>query len=277
MKLKDIPNRLRAKLRENVERTLLPYPHVDVFFWRPLDGSLNFGDHLSRIVVEAAAATRSRRLDEATNRSHRMLGIGSVMHYAQPGDVVWGTGINGRPGQDRPGSLEIDVRAVRGPRTHEILRKLGLEVPEIFGDPALLLPRVLPGRFTPTFEKDVVFVPNLNDLAEHDPKVFGDVELITPYLPWNKVIERILSAKLVVSSSLHGIIVAEAYGVPARFVRFGAAESLFKYGDYYAGSGRETFEFATSVAQAIEMGGERPASFDADAMLGAFPFDLWND
>ncbi|MFX8106663.1 hypothetical protein ABTK92_20460, partial [Acinetobacter baumannii] len=63
MKLKDIPNRLRAKLRENVERTLLPYPHVDVFFWRPLDGSLNFGDHLSRIVVEAAAATRSRRLD----------------------------------------------------------------------------------------------------------------------------------------------------------------------------------------------------------------------
>ena len=41
-----------------------------------------------------------------------------------------------------------------------------------------------------------------------------------------------------VSSSLHGIVIAEAYGVPAVLVA-SSTEPVFKYEDYYAGTGRE--------------------------------------
>lgn len=271
-----IGQRAKLYLRDYFERTQFPFPHVELFYWRPTDGRLNFGDYLSRVVVDAMTATRGVRLEQETRQSHHMLAIGSVLHYAQPGTIVWGSGINGRPGQDKPGSTEIDVRAVRGPHTRAVLDGLGIKVPEIYGDPALLLPRLMPGRFRPTMVKEALFVPNLNDLAEHGEAAFNDTELVLPYLSWNRCIEEILKAKLVVASSLHGLIVAEAYGVPARMVRMGEAESLFKYRDYYAGTGRPDFKYATSVAEALDMGGERPAEFDADLLAGAFPFDLWD-
>ena len=55
------------------------------------------------------------------------------------------------------------------------------------------------------------------------------------------MVEFLLGCELVVSSSLHGIIFAEAFGVPARWwapPNGGAArtERAFKYQDYYAGA-----------------------------------------
>jgi pyruvyltransferase len=58
-------------------------------------------------------------------------------------------------------------------------------------------------------------------------------------------------------------------------VRLSELENLFKYNDYYAGSGREKFEYATSVHEALEMGGEKSIHFDDDRLLKAFPLDLW--
>jgi len=205
----------------------------------------------------------------------RMFAIGSVLHYARNGDVVWGSGVNGRPGQ---GDLNrrvqtLDVRAVRGPRTLEILRRRGITVPEVFGDPALLIPRLFPNRFHPTATKRWVFVPNLHDLSLIDHT--ADT-VVSPLGSWNRRIDAILEAELVLASSLHGIIVAEAFGIPARYVRLSSGESEFKYRDYYEGTGRFGIEFASSIDEGREMGGAARLNFDHRALMDAFPIDLWS-
>lgn len=249
----------------------LPYPHVALYYWRPLDGRVNFGDHLSRVVVSRVLAARGLTLDDEVARPSRLLAIGSILHFAQDGDVVWGSGINGKVPADSFTARALDVRAVRGPLTAEFLRRRGHPVPDVFGDPGLLVARLFADRFAPAPELSHVVVPNLHDL----PLVADDPRLVSPLDGWNRVVAQILRARLVLASSLHGLIVAEAFGIPARYVRLSETESLFKYRDYYAGTGREDFDYARSVGEGLEMGGMPPPAFDPQALLAAFPWDLW--
>ena len=73
------------------------------------------------------------------------------------------------------------------------------------------------------------------------------------WMSWR--IRAILDSELVISTSLHGLVLADAYGIPARMLRITENEPLFKYQDYYEGTGRSTFAFATSVEEALAMGG----------------------
>ena len=89
------------------------------------------------------------------------------------------------------------------------------------------------------------------------------------------MVQDILRCKKIVATSLHGLVIAEAFGIPARFVRLSASEGMIKYRDYYAGTGREQFAYASSIAEGLEMPGEAPPIFDRDKLLQAFPYDLW--
>ena len=99
--------------------------------------------------------------------------------------------------------------------------------------------------------------------------------MISPLSGWNRCVAAILRHDLILASSLHGLIIAEAYGIPARYVRLSEEENLFKYRDYYAGTGRPNFSYARSVAEGLEMGGEPSPIFDPEPLMRAFPFELW--
>ncbi|MEP9382516.1 polysaccharide pyruvyl transferase family protein [Nocardioides sp. KR10-350] len=229
----------------------------------------NFGDVLGPVLVDAIL--RERGLDPAAGRG-RVLTVGSIMHYSQPGDVVWGSGVNPKSGDDLGGAPGLDVRAVRGPRTREVLQSVGTTVPEVYGDPGLLWSRFFPresytaGRTT----RPVTIVPNMHDWSgfAHDPRA------VSPRRPVHDVIAQIASSELVVGSSLHGVVVAESFGIPARLV-VGGTEPGFKYDDYYRGTGRPAYETASSVDEAIALGGEKPPVWDPEPLLAAFPADLW--
>jgi pyruvyltransferase len=259
-------------------------PSVEIFHWNPrrpargrvlrrlrwLDRPLNnFGDLLGPVVVEAMLRRLGLRPEDAV-ADRQLLSVGSVLHFAQPGAVVWGSGVNGKIPAERHRTADLDVRAVRGPLTRRFLADRGVEVPAVYGDPALLLPILLPDlrRSRPT--RTLTVIPNLNDAATAAP-VDG---FVSPRGRLRGVLEAIASSELVVGSSLHAVIVAEALGIPARLVR-SEAESDFKYADYYAGTGRPGFEAAASVQEAIAMGGEPPISWDPQPLLDAFPADLW--
>ena len=255
----------------------LPYPTAELFVWRPANGNINFGDFLSRITVELLLARRGYTLGDETPERRQLLAIGSVLHFARDGAVVWGSGVNGKIPVESHKFRQLDVRAVRGPLTREFLTTRGIKVPEVYGDPALLLPILAPNRFRHEHAQGVAFVPNLNDLPQLDLNGSRDaVTVVSPLAGWNQCVKSILSHDLVLASSLHGLIVAEAYGIPARYVRLSETENLFKYRDYYAGTGRSDFSFAKSIAEGIEMGGERPPVFDPAPLMEAFPFDLWD-
>lgn len=253
----------------------LPYPHVELFHWSPLDGSINFGDRLSEIVCRQILTGHQLSLDDEVQRASRLLAIGSILHFAEDGNHVWGSGWNGKVTEDHFKPRQLSVHAVRGPLTAEFLRKRGIDVPDVFGDPALLLPLLFKNRFHPRPAEDYVVVPNLHDigLVETHPR------FVSPLWGWNTVIKAILNARLVLASSLHGLIVAEAFGIPARYVRLSQTEDLFKYKDYYFGSGRTEaeFMFANSVEEGLEMGGAPPLRYDPAPLMKAFPLELWQE
>lgn len=249
------------------------FPSVELFYWTPSDNQRNFGDHLSAIIVSQILSYFNHTLDEAVPNPARLLAVGSILHFARDGDVVWGTGLNGKVETSEHKFRSLDVRAVRGPITREFLMERGIVVPEIYGDPALLLPRLFPGRFRASGERPYVVVPNLHDLES----LARESNIVSPFLAWNTCVERILEASFVISSSLHGLVIAEAFGIPARYLRITETEHMLKYQDYALGTGRSGIEAAHSIEEALEMGGMPAPAFDAEALLGAFPIDLWRD
>ncbi len=251
------------------------YPVVDLTYWSPASG-FNFGDYLSRVIVELTLARRGLTLGDEVRVQRQLTAIGSVLHFAQTGATVWGSGVNGKIAAERHTFADLDVRAVRGPLTRAFLMERGIAVPETYGDPALLLPHLTGDRFRATGELGPAFVPNLNDLAHLGAIEATGVPIILPTQSWNRCVAAILQHSFVLASSLHGLIIAEAYGVPARFVRLSEHEHLFKYEDYYRGTGRTSFSYANSIEEGLEMGGEPPPLFDHAKLLAAFPFDLWD-
>jgi pyruvyltransferase len=233
----------------------------------------NFGDLLGKEIVH-----RLRKMDNLPNeagRTARLLSVGSILHFARDGDVVWGSGVNGKiPGSSHTYS-SLDVRAVRGPLTRDFLNDRGIEVPEIFGDPALLLPHVAPELVDAAQHKKhkLTIVPNFQDLRLQRPSR-PHPNLLNPTSGLWRCLYRIVQSELVVGSSLHAIIVAEAFGVPARAVQ-SRVEHEFKYLDYYTGTGRKTFSPAPTVRDAIKAGGEPSPLSSVQPLLNAFPSDLW--
>lgn len=257
---------------KNFFRRSQPENRVELFHWQPKSGAQNFGDYLSRVIVSMLLAKREMLIDDVVQVRRRMLAIGSVMHFAQDNDVIWGSGINGKIDERKHLFTQLDVRAVRGPLTRRYLMERGIKVPEVYGDPALLLPTLFPTRFRRSPSREVVFVPNLHDLS----RATGECDVISPLLPWNKVVEAILSSEFVVSSSLHGLIVAEAFGIPACYLRLSETEAMFKFEDYYQGTGRTGIPVAGSFAEARSSGGSPRLDFDPQPLIDAFPIELWS-
>lgn len=258
---------------------------VHVFQWNPLRQAPgapalapinNFGDLLGPIIVERMLA---RQLPEAAPapdaRGRQLFTAGSVMHFARSGAVVWGSGINGKGLKDSTLSFGgLDVRAVRGPWTAQYLYDRGIRVPRIFGDPALLLPRLLPelDNWRRVKRHDVLLVPNFHDYSD-----FGEeVPRLDPTLPVAHVLRSIAQSRFVIGSSLHAIAVADALSIPARLLA-SPHENLFKYRDYLSGTGRPVARIATSVDQALDLGGHGSPDVDLDLLEASFPWDLWHD
>lgn len=250
-----------------------------LYYWRPIDGTTNFGDMLSPPIVEAivghrvATTSNSRFLEN--KKKNKLLAVGSIMHMAEENDVIWGSGCSGPP-YTPDGSLyrfqHLDVRAVRGPMTRKFLLDIGIHCPAVYGDPALLLPRLFPEFTRATHpSREYIIIPHMVD----ERRFANHPHAVTVRGYWKDIVHQILNSKFVISSSLHGIIVAEAFGVPARYLRLNENRAIFKFADYYAGTGRPNFQYATSVEEALKMGGEPPMKCNLDKLYKAFPRDLF--
>lgn len=274
MTLSGISRRLRnsAKALLRPDRPLRRRD-IELFYWRPKDGRQNFGDHLSIAIASKLAAEHDFCFDEIVPEPRRLFAIGSILQYAQNNDVVWGTGWNGNTSPVEHRFPILDVRAVRGPLTRDVLRSAGVSVPAVFGDPALLTRQLFQKRFQKTRDDpEPLLIPHFADL-----EVVGTADnIVSPYSPWPHVVQRIVNSQLVISSSLHGLIIADAFSIPCIYLRLSEHESFFKFEDYILGSNRNGLAVATSLPQAYRLSPIMPGLPDLSALKAAFPYDLWS-
>jgi pyruvyltransferase len=258
--LADATMRSRTWRRAAQGMHLLP-PDALAAHW--FDTEPNLGDQLSPFLL--GAVTGATPVWVSRRYPGKVLGAGSIANRLAPGDRVWGAGsIDGRPIVPPD---DVTFLAVRGPLTRDAVQA---DVPAVYGDPALLLPQF----FSPPQEKrfSVGIVPHFFDkqlVGSDDPRV----AVIDVQAPWPDVVRRICACDVVVSSSLHGLIVAEAYGIPASWIV--VSENVigrgFKFHDYYLGTGREQ-RTATPWTGDVGAATSRPApppQFDPASLLAA--------
>ena len=234
----------------------------------------NFGDLLGPEIVRRLCRRLQIDPDASSKPPRRLLAVGSILKLARDGDVVWGVGVNGKSLDHDFSRRRLDVRAVRGPLTAEVLGANGHDVPAAYGDPGLLVGRLW-DRAELTGGRgrgDVCVIPNFHDFLGRP----ADPRAIDPRLPLPEILAAIAGSRLVVGSSLHGVVVAESMGIPARFVR-ADGEPAFKYRDYLGATGRADDLIAETVEEAVDLGGQPPPDWDPVPLLRAFPVDLWTD
>jgi hypothetical protein len=253
------------------------FPGCSVFWSRY--SPRNFGDWITPYLFEQLSGRmpQHRRPDRLGPGETVLFGAGSILrHLQRPGvAVIWGSGIIAAT--DRF-AAPLRTHAVRGPLTRARMRALGYPCPAVYGDPGLLLPRVHRPRPAPRYRLGLI--PHFAELAAVAGRPLPDGwTLIDVTRPVEDVADAIAACERTVSSSLHGIIVSQAYGVPCAWI---AAEVPLhgdgtKFLDHYGALGLPPPRPA--AWSAVTPGGLKALDFVAadvgvlqDRLLEACPF-----
>lgn len=209
----------------------------------------NWGDALNPILIQNISGKKPLLVTRYTHNVRKkpiysVIGSildGEVLNNCGSGDlVVWGTGFISSQGRLKVQPKEIC--AVRGPLTRELLLKQGYNCPEIYGDPALLYPRFYKPRVQKRYKLGII--PHFADQKhkflsnfQNDPNI-----LIIDILGGiHNVVDQICNCQKIASSSLHGIIAADAYGVQSTWIELPGTViggDGFKFFDYFESVGR---------------------------------------
>ena len=264
-------------LNQWAEKQALAEEKKRVYWWQSKhDDRPNIGDYVAYDLVKRVLAMKGKLIKDKQDPTTKLVSVGSVLHFARNDDALWGTGFNQKMGEKLIQFDRLDVRAVRGPLTRKFLMDRNIDVPEVYGDPALLLPYFYSRELMEKPDKkDYIIINHMNDdMAQY---AGYEKDLVTPMQYPGSFIEAIVNSKRVISSSLHGVIIAEAYGIPAIFYDSGSGESMFKYEDYYQGTGRTDIPKVSNLEEGISMALTTPPDFTGITrkLYQAFPFDLW--
>ena len=210
-------------------------------------------------------------------------GIGSILTlFNMDNAIVWGSGIISS--KDKVIGCPKDVRAVRGPLTRQRLIEQGIECPEVYGDPALLLPHY----YTPDAKKKykIGVIPHYVDqnnplfdiLRKEENVLFIDIR---KYNHWLDFVDQICQCNVIASSSLHGLIISEAYGIPNVWIKLEGSELCddFKFHDFFLSLERDRNPViinkkVTSVELMKESEEWKKSSIDLTKLIKACPFKL---
>ncbi|HBJ38236.1 MAG TPA: hypothetical protein DDZ51_26475 [Planctomycetaceae bacterium] len=217
-------------------------------------GRPNFGDDLNPYFFGKLLSDSVHFANQA--RRH-LLGIGSIVNTVNAGSIVVGSGLLSP--EMNPKLSAMRIISLRGYRTAE---SIGYD-PGYYGDPALLVARLFPQSIQPTYRLGLIphhsqakqwrplvksgsngtFAHSFGiNARNHDAKVMGesrsrqDVLYIDPSWHPLRVIDSIRSCQGILSQSLHGLIIADAYGIPNGWLspdpQMEGGE--FKFEDYYS-------------------------------------------
>lgn len=206
---------------------------INIFYWNKRE---NFGDVLASRIMSYYGADNIKNIYNTDYTGDYISPIGSVLHFApRKGLHVFGSGFMS---SDKLGSKTPpkEVIALRGPLSESIANDLGWQAPKALGDTGLLVSRIYP-KEDKAFRLGVVL--HYAHALDKIPNLPG-VIFINPQNNVDRVIKEIASCEKVVSSSLHGLIVAHSFNIP--WVRLKVVDHQlgggdFKFNDFYGSIG----------------------------------------
>lgn len=195
----------------------------------------NFGDDLSPWLFSRAIPDWPDLADD----EHCIFGVGTILTEGNlskfPKPIVFGSGGTYKTLPAQTIRARCDFISVRGPLTRDLF---GLPGDMRLGDPAIYLPRLL-GPAAQDGTGRTVFVPHhlslVGDLGAGIQTAIAqelDLAIVSPRLAFETVIDGIRGADLVITESLHGAIIADAFRVPWRAVALSPMFNTFKWRDW---------------------------------------------
>lgn len=245
----------------------------------------NFGDYLSPLIVEMVSG---QRVEYAPVKSADLMAIGTILTRLRKvrrflfGQRIhiWGSGTDS---PFRRFSGRHYYHAVRGVKSLEQIKSFRGK--PAFGDPGLLADEWWSGRPKPQKKFLWGLVPHFVD--QSDPRVkdiikVQGVKLINVFDPVEIVLREIQECRFILSSSMHGLIVADAFGIPNRRIVFSKGIiSETKFVDYYSAFGIDS-PAPLEPERFIESGGLRSLFNDLylrpglddikQRLINSFPF-----
>jgi len=259
-------------------------------YWWPQPGYRtdigNWGDIIAPHIIRWLSGKKPIFKEKG---GYRYITVGSILHLLQEYDIVWGTGMI----DDRAINVPEGVvfHAVRGPLTRECLIKQGINVPEVYGDPGMLMKYI----YMPDVdvEYSVGVIPHAVDVEEYKKKITKklkekfDLHFIDIWGGVEYVMDEVAKCEIIISSALHGIILAESLGKPTAFVVMSnkIIGGQFKFKDYYLSTGRKDITpidwvkkiGANEIKKAICWAEEiTKPKIDLEKLLEACPFNFKN-
>ncbi|MGB7979302.1 MAG: polysaccharide pyruvyl transferase family protein [Candidatus Nanopelagicales bacterium] len=209
---------------------------------KPFPG--NFGDWLSPLAVGhySEANLRLQPVTKATNKPH-LIALGSIGRFIRPSAIVVGTGISR---DDIELARTAQYISVRGPITAGALRTSGGPKITEFGDPGVLVSRLLPiergstnGRIALVRHHSHRNAPI--DLPDHIDELSV---LMSRTADIEAFLRTLASYDAVITSAMHVMTACQSYAIPCGLVTFDGFEdrvhgSGIKYADYALGAGVE--------------------------------------
>jgi pyruvyltransferase len=193
-------------------------------------GGHNVGDSITKPLIEHFC--QDDVLNCKKEDTGKLLGVGSILSWGvRDGDIIWGSGLISDKILKLP---SCKVLALRGKLTAKNVNSSC----EVFGDPALLLPLIY-NPINIKKEYDVGVVEHYVDKGLY----IGEGYRISILQNWKSFVDEILKCKHIISSSLHGCIIPEAYGIPVTWVQLSdkVIGKGFKFRDYLTGTNRVSF------------------------------------
>ena len=194
-----------------------------------LDGELSaIGSHLGMYTYHGGPLMRAQQL---------------INGFRFPKVYIWGTGFI-KYGEEKGHFFkrDMDFLAVRGELTRQRVEEMtgkSLDIPT--ADAGILAPMLM--EKMPEKRYELGIIPHLCDL--NDPQVQELLESYEGSVMINvkdeplAVLDQIAQCKRILSSSLHGLIVADSLAVPNRHLVFGdrLKGDGYKFDDYYSAYG----------------------------------------
>ena len=233
----------------------------------------NFGDSLNPILMHLLTGLKINHVNFNEN-VHRLSAIGTILQNFSKGHLdVWGTGLDVTKTSVIPSLKYFDplktditykIHAVRGAVTDTVLNSFGIKTNGVYGDPAILLKKILHSYIGSEKNGKVGVVCHLSELESYDDSAIAKKDIIRYQFESDEIklistivkpdfisilekIKEIASCSYILSTSLHGLIIADIFDIPCAHLSSGRLPhdrySIYDYRsivdqrfrDYYSG------------------------------------------